>query len=219
MRRGCNQVRIDDGLPVNQARETEAERSGNDPHAAHPAQPMPATPPRNLTELFLGFLYIGARSFGGVMPWAHCVIVEERRWMSEEEFVAVIGLCQFLPGPNVGNASIVLGRRWFGIRGSIVAFLGFFGLPFCWALALASFYAEFATSPGVKPVVIGVAAAGAGLFIGTAIKLGRSLARRPAALVVGAGCFIAVGVGRVSMAVVIPIAAAISYDLSKRGLL
>lgn len=180
---------------------------------------MPVTPPRNLTELFLGFLSIGARSFGGVMPWAYRVIVEERRWMSEEEFTTVIGLCQFLPGPNVGNASVVLGKRWFGLKGSIVAFLGFFGLPFIWVLTLAWLYADFATSPGVKPVVLGVAAAGAGLFIGTAIKLAKPIARKPAALVVIAGCFIAVGLGRVSMLIVIPVAAAISYYLSKRGLL
>ena len=81
---------------------------------------MQVTPPSSLRELFLGFLSIGARSFGGVMPWAHRVLVEERRWISQEDFTAVVGLCQFLPGPNVGNASIVLGRRWFGIRGSKV---------------------------------------------------------------------------------------------------
>jgi len=153
------------------------------------------------------------------MPWAHRVIVEERRWMSQEEFTTIIGLCQFLPGPNVGNASIVLGKRWFGVKGSIVAFLGFFGLPFLWVLALASLYEGFASQPGVKPVVTGVAAAGAGLFIGTAIKLARPIARKPAALVVIAGCFSAVGVGRVSMLIVIPVAAAISYLLAKRGLL
>jgi len=118
------------------------------------------TPPRTLTELFLGFLSIGARSFGGVMPWAHRVIVEERRWMSPEEFTATIGLCQFLPGPNVGNASIVLGKKWFGLKGSLVAFAGFFGLPFLWVLALASLYSGIATQPGVKAVVTGVAAVG-----------------------------------------------------------
>jgi len=180
---------------------------------------MPVTPPRSLTELFLGFLSIGARSFGGVMPWAHRVIVEERRWMSAEEFTAAIGLCQFLPGPNVGNASIVLGRKWFGVKGSLVAFAGFFGLPFLWVLALAELYSEIATQPGVRSVVTGVAAAGAGLFIGTAIKLGKPIARQPAALVVIAGCFLAVGVGRVSMLIVIPVAAAISYFLASRKLL
>jgi chromate transporter len=189
---------------------------------ATPAAVTPAgavTPPADLRELFLGFLSIGARSFGGVMPWAHRVLVEERRWISQEDFTSIVGLCQFLPGPNIGNASIVLGRRWFGVKGSAVAFLGFFGLPFIWVLALAALYADFAGIPAVKRVVVGVAAAGAGLFIGTAIKLAKPIARKPAALVVVAGCFIAVGVGRVSMLIVIPVAAAISYYLSKRGLL
>jgi chromate transporter len=180
---------------------------------------MPVTPPRSLTELFLGFLSIGARSFGGVMPWAYRVIVEERRWMGPEEFAATIGLCQFLPGPNVGNASIVLGKQWFGLKGSIVAFLGFFALPFVWVLLLAWLYADFATQPGVKPVVIGVAAAGAGLFIGTAIKLAKPIARKPAALAVIFGCFMAVGIGRVSMLLVIPVALCVSYLLARRGLL
>jgi len=180
---------------------------------------MPVTPPSSLRELFLGFLSIGARSFGGVMPWAHRVLVEERRWISEEDFTSVVGLCQFLPGPNVGNASIVLGRRWFGLKGSIVAFLGFFGLPFVWVLALAALYADFAADPMVKRVVVGVAAAGAGLFIGTAIKLAKPIARKPAALAIVAGCFIAVGLGRVSMLLVIPVAAAISYFLSYKKII
>lgn len=179
---------------------------------------MPVTPPRSLTELFLGFLSIGARSFGGVMPWAHRVIVEERRWMSAEEFTVAIGLCQFLPGPNVGNASIVLGRKWFGVKGSLVAFAGFFGLPFLWVLALAALWSEVATHPVARSIVTGVAAAGAGLFIGTAIKLARPIAHKPAVLVVIAGCFLAVGVGRMSMLIVIPVAALVSYVLAKRGL-
>ena len=146
---------------------------------------MPVTPPRTLTELFLGFLSIGARSFGGVLPWAHRVMVEERRWLAPADFAETIGLCQFLPGPNIGNASIVLGKRWFGLRGALVAFLGLVALPFVWVLALGALYADYAAIPMVRAVVIGVGAAGAGLFIGTAIKLGRPLARKPAALAAG----------------------------------
>jgi chromate transporter len=174
-------------------------------------------PPRTLTELFLGFLSIGARSFGGVMPWAYRVMVEERRWISAEDFTETIGLCQFLPGPNVGNASVVLGKRWFGWRGSIVGFLGLVALPFVWVLALAAVYTEYAAIPMVKGIVIGVGAAGAGLFIGTAIKLGRPLARKPAAWVVVMGCFLAVGVGRVSLLLVIPVAAAAALYLSRKN--
>lgn len=172
-------------------------------------------PPRDVTELFLGFLSIGARSFGGVMPLAYRVMVEERRWISAADFTETVGLCQFLPGPNVGNVSVVLGKRWFGWRGSIVAFLGLVAVPFAWVLALAAFYSNYASIPGVRAVVIGVGAAGGGLFIGTAIKLGRPLAGKPGAWMVAMGCFLAVGVGRVSLFAVIPMAAAVAFFLSK----
>ena len=178
---------------------------------------MDVTPPRNLRELFTGFLAIGARSFGGVMPWAHRTMVEERRWLTPADFAETIGLCQFLPGPNIGNASIVLGKRWFGVMGSVVAFLGLMALPFVWVMAIGALYLEWASHPLVRAIVTGIGATGAGLFIGTALKLGRALVKSPAALVLVAGCFISVGIGRVSMLIVMPLAAAIGVLLARRG--
>ena len=179
---------------------------------------MQVSPPQSLTELFLGFLSIGWRSFGGVMPWAHRVMVEERRWLTEADFAETIGLCQFLPGPNIGNASVVLGKRWFGLSGALVAFLGLFALPFVWVLALFALYADFATTNAtLRAVVTGVGAAGAGLFIGTAVKLGRVLARRPAALALIAACFLAAGIGRVSLFLVLPIAFGVALVCARKG--
>ena len=178
---------------------------------------MDVTPPRNLRELFTGFLAIGARSFGGVMPWAYRTMVEERRWLTQADFAETIGLCQFLPGPNIGNASIVLGKRWFGVMGSVVAFLGLMALPFIWVMAIGALYLEWASHPLVRAIVTGIGATGAGLFIGTALKLGRALVKSPAALVLVAGCFISVGIGRVSMLIVMPLAAAIGVLLARRG--
>lgn len=180
---------------------------------------MPVSPPRSLAELFLGFFSISWRSFGGVMPWAHRVMVEERRWITEADFAETIGLCQFLPGPNIGNASIVLGKRWFGLKGALVAFLGLFGLPFLWVLALAVVYADFSAHPVAKAVVTGVGAAGAGLFIGTAVKLGRALVRKPAALALIAGAFVCVAVARFSLFVVLPVALGVALILARRRLL
>jgi chromate transporter len=180
---------------------------------------MQVSPPRSLGELFLGFLSIGARSFGGVMPWAHRVMVEERRWMTPADFAETIGLCQFLPGPNIGNASIVLGKRWFGLRGALVAFLGLFGPPFIWVLALAIVYADFATHPLTRAVVTGVGAAGAGLFIGTAVKLARALVAKHAALAIIVGCFACIGLARLSLFVVLPIALLVALLLARRGFL
>jgi chromate transporter len=177
-------------------------------------------PPRTLLELFTGFLSIGARSFGGVMPWAHRVMVEERHWMTPADFTETIGLCQFLPGPNIGNASIVLGKRWFGLAGSIVAFLGLFALPFVWVLTLFAFYADFAaSSPLLRAAVTGVGAAGAGMFIGTAIKLVKPIAKKPAVLVLVAACFVCIAVARISLMIVLPVALLVSLLAARRGLL
>lgn len=180
---------------------------------------MEPTPPKSLWELYWGFLSIGARSFGGVLPWAHRVMVEERRWLAPADFAEVLALCQFLPGPNVGNVSVVLGRRWFGLRGAVAAFLGLMALPYFWVLGLAFIYADFSSVPAVKSVITGVGIAGAGLFIGTAFRLGRPLARKPAALTVIAGCFLAAGLARVSILIVLPVAVVLALLAARKKLI
>ena len=177
----------------------------------------PVTPPKDLRDLFTGFVWIGARSFGGVMPWAYRTMVEERRWLTHADFTETIGLCQFLPGPNIGNASIVLGKRWFGLSGSIVAFLGLMALPFIWVLGLFMVYSDLSSNLTLKAIVTGVGAAGAGLFIGTAVKLGRALVKKPAALVLIAGCFLSVGIGRLPLIFVMPLAAGLGVVAARRG--
>jgi chromate transporter len=176
----------------------------------------PVAPPKNLVEVFTGFLWIGARSFGGVMPWAYRTLVEERRWMTQADFTETIGLCQFLPGPNIGNASIVLGKRWFGLAGALAAFFGLMALPFVWVLALFVLFTDIASDPVVKSVVTGVGAAGAGLFLGTAIKLARALMTKPAALVLIAVCFLLVAVARVSLLAVLPAGVAVALFAARR---
>ena len=75
------------------------------------AEPVtPANAP-SLLDLFIAFATISASGFGGVLAWSRRVIVERRRWMTPEEFTEAYALCQFLPGPNVVNLSVVFGSR------------------------------------------------------------------------------------------------------------
>jgi len=173
------------------------------------------TPPRSIAELFIGFLSIGARAFGGVLPWAHRVLVEERKWVAPADFAEMIALCQFLPGPNVANLSIVLGRRWFGLPGAIAGFGGLMALPFIWVLALAMLYANWASDPTVRGVVAGIGVAAAGLFVGTGIKLARPIATKPAAIAIIAACFVAAGVLRIPLLIVLPVATGLALVASK----
>ena len=186
-----------------------------------PAAPPPDAPrpPAGLWGLYWGFLSIGARSFGGVLPWAHRVLVEEKRWIAPADFAEVLALCQFLPGPNVGNVSVVLGRRWFGLRGAVVAFLGLMALPLVWVFGLALLYADFSSNPAVRAVVMGVGVAGGGLFVGTALKLARPLARKPWGVALAVGCFGVIALGRVSLFAVLPIAALLGWIAARRGLI
>ena len=154
-----------------------------------------------------------------MLPWAHRVMVEEKRWLAPADFAEVVALCQFLPGPNIGNASVVLGRRWFGLPGALAAFLGLMALPFVWVLGLAALYADYSSMPAVKAVVTGVGVAGAGLFLGTAFKLARPLAKKPAGLAIVAACFLAAALARVSLLYVLPVAVALAWLASRRRLL
>src|SRR3954462_13275555 len=133
-----------------------------------------------LSDLFWGFAGASLRSFGGVLPWAERLIVEERGWMTQTEFTDVLGLCQFLPGPNVVNVSIVLGRRLRGPRGALAASLDLLLPSFIVAMILAAWYERWAASPYVARAFHGSTVAAAGLLIALAMKGMRRLGSHPA---------------------------------------
>ena len=90
-------------------------------------KPHPAAAPGN-AALFVGFLWLGLIGFGGVLPLARSMLVERRRWLSGEQFTELLGLCQFLPGGNVINLSVV-GMEFRGLRGALCALLGLISAP------------------------------------------------------------------------------------------
>jgi chromate transporter len=159
--------------------------SAIDPAAGQGTGPLQAAPTERtigLAELFLGFASAGLSGFGGVLPFARRMIVEERRWMSEREFIEVLSLGQFLPGPNVANVSVMIGARYQGVLGSIAAFSGLMLPPFAITIALGALYQRYGHVPTVEHVFTGVTAAASGLLLGTAGKLARPLLKQPAAL-------------------------------------
>ena len=116
------------------------------------------------------------------------------------------------PGASgfVGRSRLATETAGTAPESSAVKAAGLFAFPFVWVLGLAWLYADYASHPLVRAVITGVGAAGAGLFIGTAVKLGRPLVRKPVAVMLVAGCFVAVGIGRLSLLVVLPCALALA---------
>jgi chromate transporter len=163
-----------------------------------------ALPPISRTALFASFLKMGLLGFGGVLPWARRVMVDERRWLSDREFAELIGLCQVLPGPNVVNLSIVFGARTHGPAGAVIAISALLFVPVGLMLLIAWLYASVAQDPLTRNAIAGASAGAAGLILGTALRL--LLQTRPPlrGLLTGAAAFVAVGVLQWPLLWVIP---------------
>ena len=154
----------------------------------------PALPPITRSALFANFLKMGLLGFGGVLPWARRVIVDERGWLSDRDFAELIGLCQVLPGPNVVNLSVIIGARAHGAIGALIAVTAILLVPVGLMLLIAISYAAVAQDPLTRNAIAGASAAAAGLILGTALRL--LLQTRPPlrGLLTGGAAFIAVGV-------------------------
>src|SRR5687768_17297916 len=135
------------------------------------AAPQDAARPRSLTDLFVSFTLLALQGFGGVLAVVQRELVEKKRWMTREEFIEEWSVAQIMPGPNVINLSIVLGARYFGLRGALVALAGMLTFPLLVVLALALVYAEFASSPYMTGALRGMGAVAAGLITATGLKL------------------------------------------------
>ncbi len=103
--------------------------------AALPAGPRPA--PGRPRDLFLAFNRMALQGFGGVLAVAQLELVDRLRWLSREEYVELLSLGQVLPGPNVVNLSLMVGDRFFGLRGAFAALAGMLALPLVIVLVLA----------------------------------------------------------------------------------
>jgi len=175
-----------------------------------------APPPSvGASALFVGFLKIGLSGFGGVLPFARRMIVEKQQWLSEHEFLDVLSLSQFLPGPNIVNVSIVVGRRFAGVRGAIAAFAGLMLMPLIIVLALATLYAEVAQMAAVRGALSGISASASGLVLATALKLSRPLKHRPWQIAICVMAFVAIALLRVplfwTLLVLCPLSIAIAW--------
>lgn len=167
----------------------------------------------SLGALFRGFAMIGLSGFGGVMPWARRHIVERHRWLEPEEFAALLGLSQVMPGPNVMNLAVCVGQKFQGWRGAVAAPLGLMLAPMIIVLLLGLAYLAYGELPLVHAVLRGIIAVGAGLIIATGLKMLFVYRRRPLALAIALAVVVAVGMLRLSLAPVVALVLALGILL------
>ncbi len=182
-----------------------------------PSSPSSPDLSPTLLDLFLAFALISLCGFGGVLAWSRRMLVEKRKWMTAEEFNDAYALCQFLPGPNVVNLSVVFGRRIRGPAGSAVALAGLIGPPFVIVSIIGLLYARFGEIAALQRMLLGVAAAAVGLVMGTCAKMALPLLedRYGLAPLMALATFASVGVMRWpiywALAVLVPLSIAIAW--------
>ncbi|MDQ0504547.1 chromate transporter [Xanthobacter agilis] len=137
--------------------------------------PVDDVPQVSLTEIFVGFLVIGATSFGGgVVAYLRTGLVGRRKWIADETFLELLSICQTLPGLNASNMAILVGDRLRGTAGAAVALAGIClpGGILMMAAAMA-YAASQGTHVGIGAALHGISAAAVGLVLSVTIQLGR----------------------------------------------
>jgi chromate transporter len=148
-------------------------------------------------DLALCFLKIALVSFGGgLSAWARQVIVEERQWLTDEEFLTSLTLARLLPGPNVTNLAVYVGTRFHGLSGAAAALAGLTLVPLAILLSLGVTYFHYHHLPGFQSVLTGVVAAGVGLTLSMGVKAGLDILRQPMAIALAAAAFVGMAVLR-----------------------
>lgn len=181
-----------------------------------PSSPDPRPDPPGVIALFLAFAGMSLSGFGGVLVFARRAIVDERRWMTAEEFNETFALCHFLPGPNIVNLSLVFGSRFRGIVGGLAAFAGLVGPPMLLVTGVAAIYSHFGQVEALRRTLAGVSCAAIGLVGSAVVRMMMPLLKKRdgLGLVVTAAVFAAIGMWQLPLPAVLLVAVPVSLAMT-----
>jgi chromate transporter len=160
----------------------------------------------SLGEILQLFLRLGLTAFGG--PAAHISLmqreaVERRKWMSQTQFLDLVGACNLLPGPGSTQVAMALGYSrggWMGLSVAGVCFI----LPASLAtLALAWAYVRYGSLPQVQGLLYGTKPVMVAIIVQAIWKLGRTAYRSWPLALAGLACFVAAILGAPPIAILL----------------
>jgi chromate transporter len=135
-----------------------------------------------LGGLFLSFLKIGTVGFGGglaVIALIRALVVQQRRWLTEQDFASGFALAQTLPGTAAGNTATYVGLRLRGVRGAAVSITGFILPSMLLMIVLAILYRHLRYLPDTDRLFHGLNAAVVALILVTSWRMGRNTLIKP----------------------------------------
>jgi chromate transporter len=165
-------------------------------------------------EMVRVFATIGLQSFGGPaaqIALMHRVLVDERRWLGERQFLSALSFCMLLPGPEAMQLATYSGWRLHGTKGGLAAGLLFVAPGAALVLALSIFYGAYGTAPFVAALFTGVKAAVLAIVLEALIRLGRRALRGSVDWLAAAAAFVAIFFFKVPFPLVVIAAAVAGY--------
>ncbi len=152
----------------------------------------PMTP--TLSELTRTFAKIGCLSFGGPaaqIALMHRVILDEKQWIDEPDYLRALSFCMLLPGPEAMQLATWIGWRLHGVRGGLIAG-GLFVLPGAViVLALSLLYATLGDVPLVMALFTGIQAAVIAIVIEALIRVSKRALKTNEAYLIAIAAFVA----------------------------
>src|SRR5437660_2262969 len=130
-----------------------------------------------LRELLVYFLRLGTLGFGGPIALAGHMqkdLVEERRWVSKQDYLEGLAFSQLSPGPLAAQLAMYLGWLRAGTIGATVVGIAFILPSFLMVLVLAALYVHFGSLPWIQGMFYGIGAAVIAIIVRSAIKLVRT---------------------------------------------
>lgn len=139
--------------------------------------------------LRLGFISFGGPA--GQIAIMHRELVDQRGWVDERRFTDALNFCMLLPGPEALQLAIYLGWRLHGMRGGLIAGLGFIVPSIVLLLGLSYLYARFGDLPAAAGLLLGLRAAVIALVLQALLRIGRRALKTPLHVALAAGAFVA----------------------------
>ena len=119
------------------------------------------------------FAFIGLTSFGGgITAYIRRLVVTQKRWLTDEEFLPGLGLVQLLPGANVVGLSVYIGNHLKGPLGSVVALGSLLICPFISTCALGFLYFHAGKTADTRALLAGITAVACGLMASMVFEAG-----------------------------------------------
>lgn len=161
---------------------------------------------KDLWKLFAAFFKIGLFTIGGglaMLPLIQRMVVEEYKWLKEDEMIDCIAICQSLPGVIAINTATFVGYRRRKLAGSIAATLGTVLPSFIIIILAVLFLGAIGENPYVTGAFTAIKAASCGLILFSAIKLGKQILKNKFTWAIGIIAFVAIAIFDISAAWVI----------------